>query len=308
MVVSSFSVDAATAVEEGDTGGEEADEQPHRYDRLGLERPSPRDRAAFVGFHSVNGALLAGQGCYVVDCPTPVTWGVAPLAGGAVGFAGGWYLSRGEGVNLGRTSAQFTGVTYGHAMGSLAMTAAGVASQKERMTGAMIGQITGLMVAYPLAERLLPTSGDMALIRYSAMWGGLLGASAGMAFGLYRSVSHLALGAMASATAGKIAGGFYTASFPMPYQRVGAISIGGYIGAAAGWIPAAMTGRGFSDHPVVWGPVTAGAIAGLVTGALVTRNWNGHWGYPESNWLAVRPSSDGRGLVVGIGGRLRPGF
>lgn len=273
VVMSSISVDAAAFVGP-EEGGAVIEEQPRGYDRLGLEQPTPRDRVLFVGFHSLNGAFLAGQGCYAIDCPTPVTLGVAPLVGGTIGFLGGWYASRGEGVNLGRTSAQFTGAAYGHAMGSLTMMAAGNASHRDRVTGAMLGQIAGLTLSYPITEWLLPTSGDMALVRYGAMWGGLLGMSAGRAFGLYRSASEMAAGAMAAATVGKIAGALYTTSSPMSYQRVGAISMGGYIGAAVGWLPAVATGRAFSDDPIVWGPVTVGAAAGLAAGAFFTRDWN----------------------------------
>lgn len=291
-----------TVVERGDTAT-----QGPALDRLGVETPSRRARSELAAFQSSHGLVLGIQTCVLIECEPGEGFLLASL-GATLGLSASLGLVDSSRLHPGATSAINSATIWG---GWIGLASANITelSGSPRLRLTMLGQLAGLGSGALLASSLRPNAGDVRLVDTTAGWA--IGFYAALAWGIFGdqrsgiSTQQLFSELLGVSLGGGIAGAIYARNRPMSEGRVALISTGGIVGGLLGLGSAFIIFDDDVTRRRGWAFSTAGAAAGLVTGGILTTDWDDEDAFQRASTdFSVMPTSEFDGVQATLSGRF----
>ena len=232
------------------------------------EPMSGATRAGLVTFGTVFTTWLGMGTLIVTDGNDPSAMGIALLGGPIVGL---YYSVRATGesrLSDGQASLVNLGGVWGVWQGVGAGVVAGV-GEKGTVLASMLGGLAGLGGSHLIVSDRRVRGGDASLISAAGAWGTWL-TLCGMMASDVDETDIVVIAAMLGGDAALLGGALSAPTVNMSRSRVRLINAAGLVGTLYGW-GATVLGDIDADRGQ-WSAVGVGSIAGLVTGAYLTRN------------------------------------
>jgi hypothetical protein len=232
------------------------------------EPMSGTTRAGLVTFGTVFTTWLAVGSLIVADAESESLAGIALIGGPLVGLSYSVSATRDSKLSDGQASLVNLGGMWGIWQGTGSAVVAGL-SDKATVFASMAGGLAGLGAARAIVEDRPVSAGDASLITAAATWGTWLTLCGAMASDI-DDTDAIVIGSMLGGDAALVGAALSAPSVGMSRSRVRLINAAGLVGALYGW-GATVLGEMDSDRGR-WSALGVGSIAGLATGAYLTRN------------------------------------
>lgn len=300
--------EARDSTREG-TGAEEAGSgEPRRTDRLGIEEATGLARAELVSFQTLHGIVLGAESCIAFSCRSARVGVSSLVVGGGTGLGLSLYLTR-DGVTPGHALAINSGVEWGlwEAIGLNFLTRNWQSGPANSVLPLMFGQLAGLGVGAGVWQAYRPNAGDVAMVNAGGIWSGAFTALTFSTFGIPHNQQGLFGTLLLTTNLGGLGSTLFARNFPMSRGRMYVINTGGLLGGLLGVGLVILAGGDRIDSRVMSGSAMIGAGGGLAVSTLLTEGWTIHdgdssSGTPEASSLFFRPTLDGEGALLSIGG------
>ncbi len=144
-------------------------------------------------------------------------------------------------------------------------------NEKPLIGGAMIGGLSGILTTSVLTRKIDPSSGDMGIINYGALWGTWLSLCAGQVVGVEDGDGLLAW-TLIGGNIGTIAMASLSSKIDITPARAHWINLGGVIGTTVASGIVMIIAESHISPEAAFTFLMAGGIAGLITGTYTTRH------------------------------------